>query len=184
MKAPVLKTGVRETVPGVRIPPSPPYSLKCREIRLDFSRNCRKWAQFRYFRSKTGPEKAHCSMLKVSFGCFFSGGPGSSPVSTTATGECNAIRNRMGAEADLTFDRPNSIPREPFHLRFSFRSAQYSNDRLHMIKTDLRSDSIRRAFAQFRQSPGSVTRCFSSFPTSILNPALLPPASIHPIPLH
>jgi hypothetical protein len=26
LKAPVLKTGVRETVPGVRIPPSPPFT--------------------------------------------------------------------------------------------------------------------------------------------------------------
>jgi hypothetical protein len=26
LKAPVLKTGVRETVPGVRIPPSPPFN--------------------------------------------------------------------------------------------------------------------------------------------------------------
>src|SRR5580698_7619745 len=33
--APVLKTGIPERVSGVRIPPSPPYSLKCREICLD-----------------------------------------------------------------------------------------------------------------------------------------------------
>ena len=32
LMAPVLKTGVPERVPGVRIPPSPPASQNCREI--------------------------------------------------------------------------------------------------------------------------------------------------------
>ncbi len=30
--APVLKTGIPERVSGVRIPPSPPHSLNCREV--------------------------------------------------------------------------------------------------------------------------------------------------------
>src|SRR5580704_14960506 len=34
LMAPVLKTGIPETVSGVRIPPSPPCSLNCREILL------------------------------------------------------------------------------------------------------------------------------------------------------
>jgi hypothetical protein len=32
LMAPVLKTGVPERAPGVRIPPSPPRSLDCREF--------------------------------------------------------------------------------------------------------------------------------------------------------
>jgi hypothetical protein len=44
--APVLKTGIPERVSGVRIPPSPPYSLKCREICLDCPGNNNKSPQF------------------------------------------------------------------------------------------------------------------------------------------
>ena len=51
---------VPETVPRVRIPYAPPYSLKCREIFLDFSGNCEKWAHFPYSRPKIGSEKVHC----------------------------------------------------------------------------------------------------------------------------
>src|SRR5258708_28683233 len=34
LMAPVLKTGIPERVSGVRIPPSPPYSLGCRDFWL------------------------------------------------------------------------------------------------------------------------------------------------------
>ena len=108
---------VPQTVPRVRIPPSPPYSLKCREIRLGFSGNCRKWAQFRYSCLKAGPEKVHCWMLQVSLAAFFSGGHWSSPVSRTPSGECNAIRNRSRGESHLTLPRgcfPNSVPTRLF----------------------------------------------------------------------
>src|ERR1035438_1099141 len=40
---------VSETVPRVRIPPAPPYSLKCRETRLDCSGICGKWPQIPQF---------------------------------------------------------------------------------------------------------------------------------------
>jgi hypothetical protein len=36
LMAPVLKTGIPERVSGVRIPPSPPYILECRETWLHF----------------------------------------------------------------------------------------------------------------------------------------------------
>src|SRR5450759_1722650 len=85
---------VQKTVPRVRIPLAPPHSLKCREIRLDCSGNCRKWAQFRNSCSQPGPEKVSCSMLQASFAAIFSGGHPSSPVSKTPSGECNAITNR------------------------------------------------------------------------------------------
>ena len=58
-----------------------PHSLKCREIFLDCSGNCRNWAQFPNSFSRTGPEKVSCSLMPASFSAFFSGRPTSSPVS-------------------------------------------------------------------------------------------------------
>src|ERR1017187_4190952 len=81
-------------VPRVRIHFPPPHRLKCRENSLDSSKKCEKWAQFRIFYVQTGPEKVSCSLLLASFAAFFSGGHTSSPVSTTRSGECNAITNR------------------------------------------------------------------------------------------
>src|ERR1035441_5021071 len=69
----------------------PPYSLKCREIRLDCSGICGKWAQFRNYCSQTGLEKVYCSRPHAGFAAFFSGGHPRSPVSKTPSGECNAI---------------------------------------------------------------------------------------------
>src|ERR1019366_8580040 len=86
--------------------PAPPHSLKCREIRLDCSGNCRKWAQFRNSCSQHGPEKVSCSMLQASFAAIFSGGHPSSPVSKTPSGECNAITNRRYSESSLTLSAP------------------------------------------------------------------------------
>src|ERR1035441_10488021 len=85
-------SGTLKAVPRVRIPFAPPHSLKCREIRLDCSRNCRKWAQFHYSCSQTGPEKVSRSLLSASFAAFFSGGYPSSPVSKAPSGERNAVR--------------------------------------------------------------------------------------------
>jgi len=90
-----LKTAVRETVPGVRIPLPPPRSLQCREIRLDYSGNCRKWAQFRNSCSQTGPEKVSCSLLSASVAAFFSGGPS----------------EQSGFNESCVFTRPSLQPR-------------------------------------------------------------------------
>src|ERR1035438_2561784 len=84
-------SGTLKAVPRVRIPFAPPHSLKCREICLDCSGNCRKLAHFRNSCSQSGPEKVSCSLLPASFAAFFSGGHTSSPVSTTRSGECIGI---------------------------------------------------------------------------------------------
>jgi hypothetical protein len=94
-------SGVPETVSRVRIPLAPPRSLRCREIRPDYSGNCRKWARFRNSCPQSGPEKVSCSLLPASFAAFFSGGQTSSPVSKTPSGECDAITNRWSGEGDL-----------------------------------------------------------------------------------
>ncbi len=47
LKQAVLKTAVRETVPGVRIPLPPPRSLDCRENPQHSFGNSAKWLQFR-----------------------------------------------------------------------------------------------------------------------------------------
>ena len=57
LKRVVLKTTVRETVPGVRIPLPPPRSLQRRESWLNSPDNLVEWPQFREFPFKTGPEK-------------------------------------------------------------------------------------------------------------------------------
>ncbi len=43
LKRAVLKTAVRETVPGVRIPLPPPHRLISREFARKFFRNSRKY---------------------------------------------------------------------------------------------------------------------------------------------
>jgi hypothetical protein len=100
--APVLKTGIPEKVSGVRIPPSPPDSLGCREIHLRCPENRGKLP--RYFNSwpQIGPEKVSRCTPQASFSAVFSGRHMSSPVSTTTSGECNAITNRRYGESDLT----------------------------------------------------------------------------------
>jgi hypothetical protein len=70
---------------------SPPHSLKCREIRPDYSENSRKWAQFRDRSLETGPEKMARPMHLTVFAALFSAGHPRSPVSMTPRGECNAI---------------------------------------------------------------------------------------------
>src|ERR1700693_4685532 len=56
LKAHAWKACLLERVTWVRIPLSPPYSLQCGEIRVDFSGNCRKRAQFSLvlLRNRTG----------------------------------------------------------------------------------------------------------------------------------
>jgi hypothetical protein len=56
---------------GNRIPPSPPFSLDCRETTLYSSGNCSKMPQFRDSRPETGLEKVllFSSHEQVSFSC-------------------------------------------------------------------------------------------------------------------
>jgi hypothetical protein len=61
LMAPVLKTGIPERVSGVRIPPSPPRSLGCRETRQHSTENRRKLPQFCKCHVQTGPEKVSLS---------------------------------------------------------------------------------------------------------------------------
>src|SRR5580704_4439586 len=91
------------SVHDYRIPLSPPYSLQCREIRLDCSGNCEKSALFGDSSFETGPEKVRWLSVSASFAAFFSAGHGSSPVSAKQTGECNAFINRRCGEVPLTF---------------------------------------------------------------------------------
>ena len=90
-------------VPRVRIPPSPPRSLGCRETGLRCPENRRKSPQFFNSYPQTGLEKVPRCTPQASFGAVFSGRHTSSPVSTTPSGECNAITNRRYSESDLTF---------------------------------------------------------------------------------
>jgi hypothetical protein len=89
LMAPVLKTGIPERVSGVRIPPSPPFSLDCRESALYSSRKRRKSPQLRRFCSQTGLEKVPHFTQQASFVALFSEGHIGSPVSTTPPGECS-----------------------------------------------------------------------------------------------
>ena len=79
--APVLKTGIPERVSGVRIPPSPPHSLSCRETPPYSRRNKRKTRSFAIFPRHTGLEKTDCSARRVDLSYLFSGAPIGSPIS-------------------------------------------------------------------------------------------------------
>jgi site-specific DNA recombinase len=68
--------------------------LKCREIRLDSSQICRKWAGFRDSCSQTGLEKVSLATLQGSFRAFFSEGRTNGPVPVIPSGERSAITNR------------------------------------------------------------------------------------------
>src|ERR1035441_9420998 len=62
-------------VPRVRIHFPPPYSLKCREIRLGLLWNLRgNGRNSRNYCSQTGLEKVYCSRPHAGFAAFFSGG--------------------------------------------------------------------------------------------------------------
>src|SRR3954471_14310065 len=54
--APVLKTGVPERVPGVRIPPSPPRSLLSASLSLLSAETCESSGQFDVFLTKRTTE--------------------------------------------------------------------------------------------------------------------------------
>jgi hypothetical protein len=100
--APVLKTGIPGRVSGVRIPPSPPFSLGCRETGLHFPEHRPTTPQFCDSRFGTGPEKMPADGPQPRFVAIFSGGRKGSPVSTSPFGECNAITNRANRDCDLT----------------------------------------------------------------------------------
>ena len=96
-----------EKVTKVRVTLSPPYSLKCRENRQDFSGNCEKRAQFQDSCVETGPEKISGLIVSASFAAVFSEGHVSSPVSADVAGECNAITNGSFGESGLTCSHLN-----------------------------------------------------------------------------
>ena len=62
LKQAVLKTAVRETVPGVRIPLPPPRSLSCRESLPPFPRNTRKMPICRDYSGQIGLQRTDCSI--------------------------------------------------------------------------------------------------------------------------
>src|SRR5438132_7221203 len=78
--APVLKTGIPERVSGVRIPPSPPDSLSCRDIRLHYRENRKKLPQLDDSCPRTGPEKVLRRTPLTPFAAFFSGWQTFGPV--------------------------------------------------------------------------------------------------------
>jgi len=151
---------------------------------VDFSGNCRKWAQFRYYCSKTGPEKvdslnAEGKLCRL----FLWRAPEQSGFDDSIRRmQCDQKSNGCRSRLDFRSSKFNTT--RTFSSAFFIPLSAVFKRQIAHDKNRLAIGFYSRAFAQFRQSPGSVTRCFSSFPTSILNPALLPPASIHPIPLH
>ena len=81
LKQAVLKTAVRETVPGVRIPLPPPYSLLVRENLPQSLEIARISGNISNLVSETGPEnvRALCSIRRLP--PLFSEGQAGSPVS-------------------------------------------------------------------------------------------------------
>jgi hypothetical protein len=75
--------------------PSPPHSLKCREICWD----CSGKAHFRNSCSQSGPEKVSCSLLLASFAAFFSGGIRA--VRFQRIHEANAMRSQTDDTAKV-----------------------------------------------------------------------------------
>ena len=141
-KRAVLKTAVPERVPGVRIPLPPPCSLGCRETRLHSSENRRKSAQFCDPLPKTGQEKVSPCAPQAGEGAIFSGGPMSSPVSTTLSGESNAITNRRFGESDSTL--------------LSGLTADHPCKSTVKEKTALRARSRVRALQRFKVRPAAM----------------------------
>ena len=104
LKRVVLKTTVRETVPGVRIPLPPPDSLKCREFLPSFPWKFANYAHFSPFL----PDKSDCRerpALAVDGidQAFFSAARTSSPTCRRFRSERLAIINRTLCEPHLTF---------------------------------------------------------------------------------
>jgi hypothetical protein len=62
--APVLKTGVPERVSGVRIPPSPPASLECRETSQIYCGNRRNWPHLDSKEINTKREFSHLNPVE------------------------------------------------------------------------------------------------------------------------
>src|SRR5207249_1267948 len=103
LKRVVLKTTVRETVPGVRIPLPPPRSLDCREIPPPLSPKYAKHARFsRYLLDNLDRRERAARQRRRQLSWFFSGGHMRSPVSGRALGECNTIRSPGFGHSGLT----------------------------------------------------------------------------------
>jgi hypothetical protein len=108
-------------VPRVRIPPSPPASLNCREIPPPFPRNARNMPRIsRLFAHKPDCRERTARQRRGSRARLFSGGHTGSPVSKKALGECNAIRSRKPGQSELTFvdsrERGSALPVGRFRI--------------------------------------------------------------------
>jgi hypothetical protein len=64
---------------------------------------CRKCPYLAIIPGQTGLQRTDCSAVKPPHSRLFSGGQSCSPVSTTARGECNAIRTWGFCLSELTF---------------------------------------------------------------------------------
>ncbi len=97
-------------VPRVRIPPSPPVSLDCREFLPYFSSNFAYSARFvRFLRDKSDCRERTAVAIALLGSAFFSEGSIRSPTLPISLGECVAITNRIAYETDLTSSRRNPL---------------------------------------------------------------------------
>ena len=87
-----------DVVRRIRIPPSPPDSLDCREFLRHFPSNFANYAHFPRFpvvKSDSG-ERTLPTLRRITE-CFFSGAPLTSPTLNRAQSEALAIRRRSSA---------------------------------------------------------------------------------------
>jgi hypothetical protein len=99
LKQAVLKTAVRETVPGVRIPLPPPSSLSCRETLIYWCGKPGSWPGFAIFAS----EKMNPYSVAAVRTPFFSAAYLGSAVCKYIPGECFSIASRTQHESWFDF---------------------------------------------------------------------------------
>jgi hypothetical protein len=89
-------------VPRVRIPPSPPCSLDCREFPPYFLAQLANFARFlRFLIGKPDYRERATYETRTIYKPFFSEAPMSSPTSSEFHGETQAIKNRAFGECGL-----------------------------------------------------------------------------------
>ena len=102
-------------VPRVRIPPSPPASLKCTETAPPLPSKYAKDAHFlQYFFCKPDCRERTAQLRRGSLCRLFSEGHMCSAVSRTALGECNAIRSPGTRHREFRFS-PEGTRAVRFH---------------------------------------------------------------------